>query len=490
MSIRLPSPCVIVLVGPGACGKSTWAATHFPAGEIVSSDRLRSMVGEGEDDIAASSDALALLETVVSRRIARRLTTVIDTLGLDAERRRHWRELARAQDMPCVAVAFDTPVAECRARNRSRSKRIPAEVLAGQFRAWARTRDVLADEGFDQVLTPEPVRVVAPEFLTAQAAAERQSVRPVSLRFGLHLGRFDFTGGAAAMAPALRQIAEAAESAGFDAIYTMDHFRQIPQLGRPWEDFPESYTTLAYLAGYTERVRLGTLVSGITYRNVAHLGKTVATLDVLSQGRAVCGLGLAWFRDEHRAYGWDFPSVPERYALLEDALRLLPVLWGPGAKPFKGKVLDVPEAMCYPRPLQKSIPIIVGGGGEKRTLRLAAMYGAAANVMGDLETVRRKARILGEHCRRAGRDVRLTHLSTVLAGADAQHVADLVDRLRPRRQGAARFAESVNAGTVADHIGRCRDLADAGVSEMMVRFADLTDPGPLELWAKVIAAFR
>ncbi|MEV4060349.1 LLM class flavin-dependent oxidoreductase [Nonomuraea dietziae] len=489
MSIRLPSPCLIVLVGPSASGKSTWAATHFPADEIVSSDRLRAMVGEGEDDISASSDALALLETVVSRRIARRLTTVIDTLGLDAERRRHWRELARTQGMPCVAIAFDTPAAECRTRNRSRSKRIPAEALAGQFRAWARTREVLTEEGFDRILTPEPVRVVAPDFLAAQIAAERQSRQPASLRFGLHLGRFDF-GGGAAMAAALREIAEAAESAGFHAIYTMDHFRQIPQLGRPWEDFPESYTTLAYLAGCTERVRLGTLVSGITYRNVAHLGKMVATLDVLSQGRAVCGLGLAWFGDEHRAYGWDFPSIPERYALLEDALRLLPVLWGPGAKPFRGKVLDVPEAMCYPRPLQESIPIIVGGGGEKRTLRLAAMYGAAANVMGDLETVRRKARVLGEHCRRAGREVQLTHLSTVLVGADVRHVAELVDRLRPRRQGAARFAESVNAGTVADHIGRCRDLADAGVSEMMIRLADLTDPAPLERWAKVIAAFR
>jgi hypothetical protein len=118
------------------------------------------------------------------------------------------------------------------------------------------------------------------------------------------------------------------------------------------------------------------------------------------------------------------------------------------------------------------------------------MYGAAANVMGDLETVRRKARVLGEHCRRAGREVQLTHLSTVLVGADVRHVAELVDRLRPRRQGAARFAESVNAGTVADHIGRCRDLADAGVSEMMIRLADLTDPAPLERWAKVIAAFR
>src|SRR6185437_792135 len=141
----------------------------------------------------------------------------------------------------------------------------------------------------------------------------------------------------------LRAIAEAAEQAGFDAIYVMDHFRQIPQVGRAWDDFLESYTTLAYLAACTSRVQLGALVTGITYRNVAHLGKIVATLDVLSGGRATCGLGLAWFAAEHAAYGWPFPAVAERYALLEDALRLLPVLWGPGSPPFEGTVLTVPE---------------------------------------------------------------------------------------------------------------------------------------------------
>ena len=178
----------------------------------------------------------------------------------------------------------------------------------------------------------------------------------------------------------------------------MDHFRQIPQIGRAWEDFLESYTTLAYLAACTDRVRLGALVTGITYRNVAHLGKIVSTLDVLSGGRAVCGLGLAWFEAEHAAYGWEFPSVGRRYAMLEDALRLLPVLWGPGSPAFRGRVLTVPEAMCYPRPLQERIPIIVGGGGERRTLRLAARYADAANVFGDAATVRHKAAVLTEHC--------------------------------------------------------------------------------------------
>jgi len=492
-AVNLPSPCLVVLVGPGASGKSTWAAAYFPADSIVSSDRLRALVGAGEDDIAASADAFALLDEVVRRRLRRRLTTVIDTLGLDVERRLAWLRTAREHGLPCVAVAFDTPAAECRARNRDRPKRIPVDALAAQLRTWAQTRELLPAEGYDAVLAPHPVRVVPKAFATATAAAQRQHEAPTGLRFGLHIGSFGYPGGAGATRERLREIAAAADTAGFDAIYVMDHFRQIPQIGRPWEDFLESYTTLAYLAACTERVRIGALVTGVTYRNAAHLGKIVATLDVLSGGRAVCGLGLAWFKDEHAAYGWDFPSVSDRYALLEDALQLLPLLWGPGSPSFKGQVLTVPEAVCYPRPLQAHVPIVVGGGGERRTLRLAARYADASNVFGDAAVVRHKAEVLRTHCVDVGRDpaqVALTHLSTALVGADDAHAAELVERLRPRRQDPGRYAASVNAGTVADHIGRCRELAEAGVSEVMVRLPDLVDADPLERMAKVISAFR
>jgi alkanesulfonate monooxygenase SsuD/methylene tetrahydromethanopterin reductase-like flavin-dependent oxidoreductase (luciferase family) len=226
---------------------------------------------------------------------------------------------------------------------------------------------------------------------------------------------------------------------------------------------------------------------------VAHLGKIVATLDVLSGGRAVCGLGLAWFAAEHHAYGWEFPPVKQRYALLEDALRLLPALWGPGSPPFAGAVASVPETLCYPRPLQERVPLLVGGGGERRTLRLAARYADAANVFGDVATVRHKADVLRRHCADAGRDpaeVALTHLSTALVGSSDAEVSELVERLRPRRQPAARYAATVNAGTVADHVGRFRELAEAGVREVMVRLPDLTGAAPLHRFAAVIAAFR
>jgi F420-dependent oxidoreductase-like protein len=288
------------------------------------------------------------------------------------------------------------------------------------------------------------------------------------------------------------EVATTAESAGFDAIYVMDHFRQIPQVGRAWDDFLESYTTLGYLAACTQRVRIGALVTGVTYRNVGHLGKIIATLDVLSGGRAVCGLGLAWFEQEHLAYGWPFPSTSDRYALLEDALQVLPMLWGPGRPAFEGRVLSLPDTTCYPRPLRQ-VPILLGGGGERRTLRLAAQYADAANVMGDAPTVRRKRDVLRAHCAAVGRDpeqVELTHLSTTLIGADDRQLTELVERLRPRQRDPAQYAAAVNAGTVDDHIGRFRQLAEAGVQEVVIRLPDLTDATPLDRTTKIISAFR
>ncbi len=458
----------------------------------MSSDRLRALVGSGEDDIAASEDAFALLDTVVEQRLGRRLTTVIDTLGLDTPRRRAWLEASRRAGVSCVAVVFDTAPGECRERNRQRPRPIPAEALAAQLRKWRSVRDLIETEGFDAVIAALPVRIVPKVFEAASKAARRQLEDPVGLRFGLHLGSYAFAGGPPATRAAVTQIATSAEAAGFHAIYAMDHFRQIPQIGRPWEDFLESYTTLAYLAACTDRVRLGALVTGVTYRNPAHLAKIIATLDVLSEGRALCGLGLAWHRDEHVAYGWDFPSTAERYLLLEDTLQLLPLMWGAGSPSFEGKRITVREALCYPRPIQAHVPILLGGGGERRTLRLAARYADAANVMGDNDTVRRKAGVLRAHLEAEGRSaggVALTHLSTVLVGAHDRHVAEMVERVRPRRSDTARVAAAMNAGTVSDHVGRFRELAESGVCEVMVRLPDPLDPDVMEQMSKVIAAF-
>ena len=198
----------------------------------------------------------------------------------------------------------------------------------------------------------------------------------------------------------------------------------------------------------------------------------------------MCWIGLAWFATEHRAYGWDLPPVAQRYALLEDALQALPVLWGPGGRPFRGRVLDLPDTAAYPRPLQEHVPIVLGGGGEKRTLRLAARY---ADVLGDVAIV---AAVLREHCAETERVVELSHLTTALVGTDATDVDALVEHLRPRGSDPARFAAAVHAGTVDDHVGRFRELADAGVAEVAVRLPGRTDPAPPARMAPVITAFR
>jgi F420-dependent oxidoreductase-like protein len=490
--IVLPSPCLVVLVGASGSGKSTWAAAHFRAEQIVSSDALRGVVGAGTDDLTASDDAFALLEQIVDARVRRGLTTVVDTLGLDPKRRAAWRELAHHHGVAAVAVAFTATIAECRARNRSAGKAVPERVLSQQVRQRRDQHDAIAAEGFDVFIEPAAVRT-APRAVAASAPlATRQAEQPVGLRFGLQIPAYTWPGGSGEIRDRLRDIAQAAERAGFSSIWVMDHFRQIPMFGAAWMDMLESWTTLAYLAALTERVQLGTLVTGVTYRNVAHLGKIVATLDVLSGGRAACGLGASWFEAEHLAYGWPFPPLAERYARLEDALQLLPLLWGKGTPEFQGRTFAVPEALCYPRPLQEHLPILVGGNGERRTLRLAAQYADACNIIGGVDTVARKVAVLHSHCDAVGRareTVAVTQLSTTLVGRDTHALAASVEQLRPRRISAERYAATTNAGTVSDQIGRFRALADAGVQTAIVSFPDLGTGAPIECFADVIAAF-
>jgi F420-dependent oxidoreductase-like protein len=485
-TLTLPAPCLVVLIGPAASGKSTWAAEWFPDHQVVSSDALRALVGDGEHDLSASRDAFALLDTVVQQRLRRRITTVVDTLALDPTQRARYRALAEQAGVPCFAIAFDVPPAEIRARNRARGTTVPTAVVSAQLKGWPAVRDALAGEGFTAVHPPGPVAVVP----AALAAGRGSADEPTAMRFGLQLPRFTWAGGPAEIARRLREIAAAAEEAGFQSLWVMDHFRQIPGMGQAWEDMLESWTTLGFLAAATDRIRLGTMVTGITYRNVAHLGKIAATLDVLSGGRAICGLGLAWFEQEHTAYGWEFPPRAERYALLEDALQLLPLLWGKGTPAFHGKAIEVPEAMCYPRPLQERIPILVGGSGERRTLRLVARYADACNLFGDAPVVRHKVDVLRRHCAEVDRDpatIEVTQLSTVLVGDDRAGVEAAVERLRPNRMSAARFAERVNAGTVEQHLGRFHRLGEAGVQTAIVSLPDVEDPEAVARFGRVIA---
>jgi F420-dependent oxidoreductase-like protein len=487
--VRLPIPALVVLVGPSGSGKSEWSRANFRPEQVVSSDALRALVGEGEHDQRAGGDAFELLDLVLERRLRRRLPTVVDTLGLDPLRRAGYLALAARHGVACHAVLFDEKPAVCRARNKARSRPVPPKALTAQLAAFATVQAEIAGEGFDRVhLAPDAVELVPAQLFSAPYHAACQREDPMPLRFGLQIPRFDW---AAQTGERLAAVAAAAEQAGFTSVWVMDHFVQIPQVGAEWQDMLESYTTLGFLAGRTTTVRLGALVSGETYRNLAHLAKIVATLDVLSDGRAVCGLGAAWFEREHRLYGWDFPPVAARFELLEDALELLPLMWGPGSPPFSGRTTTVPETTCYPRPLQSRVPILVGGSGERRTLRLVARHADACNLFGDPAMVRRKLDILRSHCVDEDRPfdaIAVTHLSTALVGRSRADVDQAVERLRPRGVSPEAYATGVGAGTVDDHVGHFRELADAGVQTAIVNMPDL-DVDAVAAFGQVIAAF-
>ncbi len=473
--LRLPEPCLVVTVGPSGAGKSTWAAHHFRRGSVVSSDALRALVGIDENDQRASKDAFAVLDDVVDRRLRRRLTTVVDSTALEADRRQRYVEIARRRRVPVYAVTFSTPAAECRARNKLRPRPVPGPVLTKQLNDFASVRAMLGDDGFTAVFEHQDVVVVPPTYVHAPEAARRQEEAPMALAFGLQIARFGEPGEGATIGPRLADVARAAEHAGFASVHVMDHFLQIPVVGREWEDMLDSYTTLGFLAGVTQTVRLGALVTGITYRNLAHLAKIVATLDVLSQGRAICGLGAAWHEREHDVYGWEFPAAAQRYALLEDALQLLPLMWGKGSPPFAGRTTTVPETICYPRPVQEHVPILVGGTGERRTLRLVAEHADACNLFGDADTVRRKIEVLHRHCADVGRDpgeIEVTHLSVAAVTDDPSR--------RP----------SPDVGTVEELVGRYRELAEAGVDTAIVGLAGPMAAATVERFAPVVAAFN
>ncbi len=488
MELRLPAPSLIVLVGPSGSGKTTWARNHFRDEEIVSSDRLRAMVGAGEEDQRAGTAAFELLDRVVGERLSRGLTTVVDTLGFDRERRVAWIAAAHRAGIPAFAVTFEVSVEECERRSTGRGKPVPKAVIRRQFARFRTVLDELAEDGFDRVVSEQPVAVVPPSIASAATS------RPVGdtgagHTFGLTVSRFDWTGGAAAMADNLARIAVAAEEAGFRDLWVMDHFRQIPSVGRAWEDLPESYAALAYLAGFTSRIRLGALVTGVTYRNPAHLGKVVATLDVLSGGRANCGLGLGWHAEEHRGYGWEFPTVTDRYLLLEDTLEMLPLLWGKGSPSFEGRVFSASELMCYPRPIQDKIPITIGGSGERRTLRLVARYGDACNLFGQPDRVAHKVEVLQQHCRAEGRDpaeVEVTHLITAMAAQDRKELVDRVEAARSRAQTPEDFGARANAGTIDDLSHLVAAYRDAGATHTIVSIPDVSRTGSVEAFAPLI----
>ncbi len=223
---------------------------------------------------------------------------------------------------------------------------------------------------------------------------------------GVHVVRFTWPGGAEAIGPVLGRAARIADEAGVARLSVMDHYFQMEAMFPADEPMLEGYTTLGFLAAHTSRLRLGLLVTGVTYRHPGLLAKIVATLDVLSGGRAELGIGAAWYDREHRGLDVPFPPVAERFERLEEALRICRQMWSEDNGPFAGRHYQLAETLCVPAPISRPrIPILIGGSGEKKTLRLVATYGDACNLFApSVDVVAHKLDVLKAHCDAVGRD--------------------------------------------------------------------------------------
>lgn len=476
--MSLPDPALVVLVGASGSGKSTWAAQRYRAEEVVSSDALRGVVGSGPHDLDASADAFAVLEAVVTARLGRRLTTVVDTLGFDTDRRRRWLSRARAVGLPAVLVLLQTPDHVCRDRNAARDRPLPARVLAGQLGRRRAVADEVEDEGWDHVLTvasdPAPTDAdAAPEPGRARAAGERTASTGVEVL--LQLSRFPW--GEDPM-PWLREVALAADEAGFAGLALMDHLVQIPQVGRAWDPIPDPWVALGGIAGLGTGLRLGTLCTPVTFREPGITAKAAATLSALNGGRVFVGIGAGWWEREHAAYLLPFLPARERLDDVDRAIRVMRALWAPGTKEYSDGVVWLPETTCYPRPVTP-VPVIVGGGGERRTLRIAAELGDACNLTTtDPVVLHHKISVLRQHCAEVGRDpaeVAVTVLDLPVVGRDRDDVWARVERFRGRT-AAAGYAARTHAGTVSEHRDRHAELARLGVSTVFVSTPDLDGP--------------
>jgi F420-dependent oxidoreductase-like protein len=284
------------------------------------------------------------------------------------------------------------------------------------------------------------------------------------MKIGLQIPNFTWPGGPGAIAATLGDIAKAADEAGFASLWVMDHFFQIAYVGPYQNDMLEAYNTLGFLAGLTRKIRLGTLVTGVTYRYPGILAKTVTTLDVLSGGRAWLGIGAAWNEQESKGMGTPFPPIAVRFEMLEEALQIARQMWSDDNGPYHGKHFRLEETLCSPQPLSRPHPpILIGGSGEKKTLRLVAQYADACNLFGEAPMVRAKLDVLKQHCDKLGRDyttIEKTVLNTAYLAPGAMSAGDIIEK--------------------------CRALAAAGVQHAIFNMPNVHEIKPLELFGRGI----
>jgi F420-dependent oxidoreductase-like protein len=307
--------------------------------------------------------------------------------------------------------------------------------------------------------------------------------------FGYHMPTFTFQGVADAdLFGRVVELAQAAEKAGFDLVTVMDHFYQIGPNGDEDEPMLEAYTTLGALAAKTERVLLGTLVTGVTYRNPAMLAKIVTTLDVVSRGRAVLGIGAAWNESEHAGYGFEFPPIGRREDRLEEALTIARAMFTEERPSFEGTYYRIDRALNRPRPIRPGGPkILVGGGGEKRTLKFAARFADITNWFGGLQEAAAKLQVLDRHCEAVGRDpaeiLRTVAVPLMLVDAERDKAAALAGIPEDRR--ATVIPVTVSEGGEILH-----RYIDAGFGGFIFRNLTIRTPEAVARVGELISALR
>ncbi|MFJ1457926.1 LLM class F420-dependent oxidoreductase [Nocardia sp. N2S4-5] len=324
----------------------------------------------------------------------------------------------------------------------------------------------------------------------------------MSIRLGYQMPNFSHATSPRELFPSVIAQARAAEAAGFDAAFVMDHFYQLPVLGAPEEPMLEAYTALGALATATERIQLSTLVTGNTYRNPAMLAKTVTTLDVVSGGRAVLGIGAGWFELEHIGYGYEFGTFTERFQRLDEALQIIQPMLRGQRPTFDGKWYHTREALNEPR-IRDDLPIMLGGGGEKKTFALAARFADHLNIICDAPELPGKIEALRQRCAEAGRDpatLETSFLAFLIVDEDGDRARALQDDLL--RKQAAQDPSGPSVEELREALGRRqfvgdpddvadqiqRRVLDHGVDGVIVNMvANGHEPGVLELAGKTLS---
>ncbi|HMC53442.1 MAG TPA: LLM class F420-dependent oxidoreductase [Acidimicrobiales bacterium] len=257
------------------------------------------------------------------------------------------------------------------------------------------------------------------------------------MQLDLHVSRFDWAGSPAGIGPGVGDLAQRAEAIGVGTLSFMDHYFQMDWMAPAEHPMLEGYTALGFVAGRTERLRLRLLVTGVTYRHPGLLAKIVTTLDVVSGGRADLGIGAAWYEREHRGLGVAFPPTAERFERLEEAIQICLQMWSENDGAYQGKHYQLDATLCRPAPVSSPRPrILIGGGGERKTLRLVAQYADACNLIGDPTEVAHKVDVLRRHCESVGRDPNEIEVTAMFRNLPPAPTVDDVVR------GAEAFAET------------------------------------------------